>query len=226
MVRPRFQGAGVPDLFDEVQEDLRAERMQRLMKRYGGLLAGAALLVVLGVAGAQGWRWWQDRQAMQAAGEFLATAQAAAAPGAEDKAIAARFASLAATAPSGYATLARLRAAALLAEGGDRAAALAIWDSLSRDGSVEPLYRDLATLLWGLHALDGGDLAAVESRLAPLATPDGAWRFSAAEVRALAAIRRGETEQARRGLAALAADQAAPEGVRQRATRLLPGLGS
>ena len=215
----------MPDLFDEVQEDLRAERMRKLLARYGGLLAGLALLVVLGAAGLQGWRWWQDRQAMQAATAFLATVQAAAAPGADDRAVAERFAALAATAPPGYATLARLRAAALRAEAGDREAALALWDAIARDPGVEPLYRSLATLLWGLHALDGGDPAAVEARLAPLATEGGAWRYSAEEVRALAAIRRGATEEARRSLAALAGDQSAPEGVRQRAGRLLAGLG-
>lgn len=226
MVRPRFQGAGVPDLFDEVQEDLRAERMQALLKRYGGLLTGAALLVVLGVAGMQGWRWWQAREATAAATLYLAAAQASAAPGSDDKAAAERFADLARSAPSGYAMLARLRAAALKAEAGEREAALALWDQVSRDTAVEPLYRDLATLLWGLHALDAGDAAAVEARLAPLTTPNGPWRYSAEEVRALAAIRRGETEAARRSLTSLAGDQTAPEGVRQRAGRLLSGLGS
>ena len=216
----------MPDLFDEVQEDLRAERMQALLKRYGGLLAGAALLVVLGVAGLQGWRWWQAREASAAATLYLATAQAAAAPGADGKEMAQRFADLARTAPSGYAMLARLRAAALRAEAGERDAALALWDQVARDTSVEPLYRDLATLLWGLHALDAGDPGAVEARLAPLAAATGPWRYSAEEVRALASIRRGETDAARRALTALAGDQAAPEGVRQRAGRLLTGLGS
>ena len=216
----------MPDLFDEVQEDLRAERMQRLLRRYGSLLTGAALLVVLGVAGFQGWRWWEGREAQATAERFLATTQAAAAAGADDAAVAAEFRRIASAAPSGYAVLARLRAAALLASAGDRAAALATWDGIARDTGTEQIYRDLATLLWGLHALEGGDLAMIESRLAPLAAPGGPWRFSAEEVRALAAIRRGEIDQARRSLTALAGDGAAPEGVRQRASRLLPGLGS
>jgi hypothetical protein len=226
MVRGRFQGACVPDLFDEVQEDLRAERMQRLLKRYGGLLTGLALLIIAGVGGHQAWRWWEARQAQQAATVFLAATQAAAEPGTDSKTVAERLTALAREAPAGYAVLARLRAAALRAEAGERDAALALWDAIARDTSVEPLYRDLATLLWGLHALDGGDAAAVEARLAPLAVAGGAWRFSAEEVRALAAIRRGETGTARQMLTALAAETAAPEGVRQRAGRLLAGLGS
>jgi hypothetical protein len=215
----------VPDIFDEVEEDLRADRAKRLMTRYGGLLAGAVLLVVAGVAGLQGWRWWQDRQAAGAAQAYLAAGQAAAAEGADPKAAADRFGALAAEAPAGYRTLALFRAAALRAEAGERDAALALWDRLARDGTVEPLYRGLAALMWALHALDGGDPAAVEARLAPLAAADNPWRASAEEVRALAALRRGETEAARRTLAALAADEAAPRGVRDRAGRLLAGLG-
>jgi hypothetical protein len=80
--------------------------------------------------------------------------------------------------------------------------------------------------MWGLHALDGGgDPAAIGPRLAPLVAGNSPWRASAEEVRALAALRRGETEEARRTLAALAADAAAPQGVRERAGRLLQGLG-
>lgn len=215
----------MPDIFDEVKEDLRAERAKRLMTRYGGLLGALALLIVLGVAGLQGWRWWQDRLAGQAATAYLAAAQVAAGEGADPKLAAERFAAVASDAPAGYRTLARLRAAALRAEAGERDAALGLWDAIARDTTVEPMFRDLATLLWGLHALDGGDAAQVEARLAPVAAPGNPWRASAQEVRALAAIRRGETEMARRTLMALMADADAPAGVRDRAGRLLAGLG-
>jgi hypothetical protein len=213
----------VADIFDEVQEDLRAERMKRLMTRYGGLLAGIMLLVVLGVAGLQGWRWWEARAAAQAAEAYLAANQAAAEPGADAVAAADRFAAIAAGAPAGYRTLARLRAAALEAEAGDRAAALALWDEVAGDAATEPLYRDLAIVMWGLHSLPDGDAAAIEARLAPLA--EGPWRGSVQEVRALAAIRRGATDEARQILAALATDAAVPQGVRERAGRLVTGLG-
>src|SRR5919202_1407308 len=36
--------SAVADIFDEVQEELRAERAKTLLHRYGGLLAGLALL--------------------------------------------------------------------------------------------------------------------------------------------------------------------------------------
>ena len=213
----------MPDIFDEVEEDLRAERMKRLLTRYGGLLAGAALLVVAGVAGLQGWRWYEARGAAGAAETYLAAGRAAVEQNADLKAIAGRYDAMATEAPPGYRMLARLRAASLKAEAGDRPGALADWDAIARDGGTDPLYRDLAVLLWGLHSVDAGDPAAVESRLAPLA--QGPWRASAEEVRALAAMKRNDTDAAKRILTALSTDPLAPQGVRDRAGRLLAGLG-
>lgn len=216
----------MPDLVDEVDEEIRAERAQRLAKRYGGLLVGLALLVLAGVGGWEGWRWNEARQSGLAATAFLDAAQAAAAPGAALPEAAARFTAVADAAPAGYRALARLRAAALLADAGDTPAALATWDALARDTGADPLYRDLGSVMWGLHSLDAGDPAAIEARMLPLAADGAAWRASAREVLALVALKRGQNEQARRALAALAADTASPQGVRERATRLLEGLGS
>jgi hypothetical protein len=214
----------VSDIFDEVDEDLRADRAQRFLKRYGTWIGAAMLLVVAGVAGLQGWRWYEDRQAVKAADSFLAASAASAVPNADAKAVAAQFSAAAAQAPAGYRTLARLRAAALLV-GPDTSAALAQYDQLAKDTAVEPLYRDLATLLWGLHGLGSLEPAQVESRLAPLAVPGNPWHASVREVRALAALQRGDAAAARQGLEALANDLTAPQGVRERAGRLLTGLG-
>lgn len=209
---------------DEVDEELRAERAKRLAQRYGGIAAGVALLAVAAVGAWEGWKWNESRLAANASGKFLAAAQASAAEGADLAAVARRFGEVAREAPSGYATLARLRQAALLAETGDLPGALAAWDALSRDASAEPMYRDLATLMWGLHGLEGGDAGQIEARVGPLAREGQPWRASAQEVVALAQLKRGATAEARRGLQALANDASAPQGVRDRAGRVLAGL--
>ena len=94
---------------------------------------------------------------------------------------------------------------------------------MAHDSTADPLYRDLATLYWALHGLDEGpgaiDPATLESRLAPLAT--GPWKASVAELRALVALRRGDAAAARGLLGPLIADPAAPNGMRERAQRLL-----
>lgn len=194
--------------------------------RYGSLLAGALLLVLAGVAGWQGWRWYENRQAAQAAQGFLTVAREAASEGADMRAAAERFQAIAAEAPAGYRTLARLRAAALLAETGQRDAALAAYNTLAADGGVDSLYRDLATVLWGLHAVDAADAGEITARLTPLAADAAPWRATAREVLALVALRAGRHDEARGHLRALLADAATPPGIRERANRLMQGMGS
>lgn len=210
---------------DEVDEELRAERAKRLASRYGGMAAGAALLALAGIGGWEGWKWNEQRLAANASGGFLSAAQASAEEGADLAAVARRFGEVAAQAPAGYATLARLRRAALLAETGDLPGALAEWDRLARDGGVDGLYRDLATLMWALHGLDAENAGQIEARVAPLAREGQPWRASAREVLALAQLRRGAEAEARTGLRALLADPATPQGVRDRAGRVLAGIG-
>jgi hypothetical protein len=216
----------VPDIFDEVEEDLRAERAKRLAQRWGGVALGVALLALAATGGWQAWRWNQAREAAAAAATYLTLHRATEREGADLANAGNGFAALAREAPGGYRTLARLRAAALKAETGDLPAALALWNEVSADTGADSLYRDLATLLGVTHALDAGDPAQLAARLAPLTAEGNPWRASAREAEALLAIRRGATEEARRILEALVADAAAPPGLRERAQRMAAGLRS
>ena len=214
------------DIFDEVREDLRAERARRLWARYGGFLAGLAVVVLLGVGGFQAWRWNENRKAEATGTAFLDAHRAteAGGTGADLAVLARRFEGVAEAAPVGYRTLARLRAAALRSEAGDLDGALAEWDRIANDGDVDGLYRDLASLLWVLHGLDRTDPARLAARIEPLTAEGSTWRASARELSALVAMRRGDPEAARRTLQTLAADAAAPQGIRDRAGRLLAQL--
>ena len=69
------------DIFDEVSEDLRAERAKRLAVRYGGWVLAAALLIVAGVAG---WQVWQAREAARSAAGADGTRHAVGMAGADD----------------------------------------------------------------------------------------------------------------------------------------------
>lgn len=216
------------DIFDEVSEDLRAERAQALLRRYGGLIVVLAVLLVVAVSGWQFLRYRSEAQAAAMGQAYMAAARDAGtsnAPDATKKTAAQAFASLAAQAPEGYRTLARLREAGLLATSGDLPAALALWDQVSADTAADPLLRGLADLQWVQHQVDTGEPAAVEGRLAPLLATGGAWRTMALECQAWLALRTGQDARARDILKGLRADATAPEGVRNRANGLLTRLG-
>jgi hypothetical protein len=220
----------VVDIFDEVDEELRAERAQQLLKRYAGVIVAAALLIVAAAAGWQGWHWYQARRDQAAAAQYLiamnlANAPAAGSSAATSSAAIVEFDRVVATAPEGYRTLARLRAAALKADAGDRQGAAALWDQVAADGSADPLLRDLASLLWASHLIDSADPSLLQDRLKALTAPDNPWHALANEQLALLDMRLGKTDQAKTMLRSLAQDTTAPNGVRGRAESLLNRLG-
>ncbi len=218
----------MPDIFDEVEEDLRAERLRALLSRYSGVLLGAALLAVAGVAGWQGWRWWQARQDQAASARYIAAMNAAAATGpvaklAHQRALA-QFLALVRTAPAGYRTLARMQAAGLEVKAGHLPQALALWDQVAADPEADPALRGLASLYWADHQLDRGDPGIVAARLKALAVPGGPWRLLAEQDLALLDLRQGRTAAARKRLTGLVRDAKAPPAMRRQAAALLAGV--
>lgn len=207
----------VVDIFDEVEEDLRAERAAKLLKKYAGVLVAMAVAVVAAAAGWQFWTRYQHQQDTSAAGRFVSAQDGGAALPVLEQ--------LAATGPEGYKTLARLRAATLKANAGDLPGAMSLWNAVASDSAADPLLRDFASLMATARELDHGDPAQLEARLKPLAEPTNAWSSLAREQLAMLDLRQGRTEAARKALQALSIDIDAPSGLRARASALLTGLG-
>ena len=218
------------DIFDELNEDLRAERARAMAFRYGGLGVGVLVLVLLGFGGYEAWQWNQRRGAAAAAVPFIAAMNAADAlptggPAPARKQDAAAFDQIAATGPAGYRTLARLREAGLQADAGELGAALKLWDQVAADTGADPLLRNLADLLWVQHQVDAGDPVAIAARLQALDVAGNPWRPLAQEARAMLALRQDDKASTIRILRSLAEDRTVAEAVRARATGLLTVLG-
>src|ERR1019366_9355116 len=79
---PSCMGKNVSDIFDEVDEELRAERAKKLLQRYSGLIIGAAILLVVAVGAWKAMQWYQARETARVADSYLAAMRAADAPGA------------------------------------------------------------------------------------------------------------------------------------------------
>ncbi len=216
----------MPDIFDEVDEDLRAERARKALQRYGGLVLLAAVLVVGAAAGWQVWKAHVGKENARVAQLFLSALDGAAGPpGDGRKAAALELTEVARDGNAGYRALAGLRAAALKADAGDAAEAEALWAQVAADAAADRLLRDAAVLQSVLHQIDSGDPAALAARLKPLAAPDNPWHALAEEAQALLDLRQGHTDAARDTLKRLAQDVTAPDGVRGRANGLLARLG-
>jgi hypothetical protein len=229
MVRREQKRFGVVDIFDEVSDDLRAERAARLLRRYAGLLVAAAVLVLIAVGGQQGWAWYQARQNAAAASAYIGITDKIDAQGqnirAADAVADAKFLTdFAATAPAGYRSIARLRAAGLLASAGQTAGAETLWDQVAGDTGADDLVRGLANLLWAQHALGTAPNDQVAARVQPLTAPENPYHALAEETQALLYLDEGKTDAAKALFSQISADPNAPEGVRNRAGGLLAKL--
>ncbi len=214
----------VVDIFDEVDEDVRRERMQAAAKRYGPFVGGAVVLIVGAVAAYTFWQQQQQNAAGEAGAAFLAAAraqQAGLAAGEAGKGEA--FAELAASGPGGYSALARFKLAEALAASGDAAAAIEALNAVETT-EAPARYKDLARLLaLGLRSYTESAenlLPLVE----PMAAPGEPWRWIAEEQAAMLEWKLGRLDAARARLKALGADLSAPQGLRARAAAALTAL--
>ena len=126
-------------LIREVDEELRRDRMRKLWRQTGPLVIGAAVLVVLVVAGYEGWNWWSKNQSSTSSDQFYAATEIA--DGTDYEAAKKALDLVIAKGSGGYPALAQFREAALLAQQGKTDDAVAAYDALSTAQSQHPSAR-------------------------------------------------------------------------------------
>ena len=205
------------ELFDEVDEEVRREQLKKLWDKYSIYFIALMVLVVAAVGGWRGYQYLEAKKAAEAGAAFEKAVELSE----QDKHTEAEaaFTDLAAKAPSGYRTLARLRAAAEAAARDPKAAAK-IYDDIAADRSVGGEWQDLAKIRAAGLLLDSAGYADMQQRLEASATPKSTYRHSAREMLALSAWRNNDMTAARKWLDAIAEDGETPPGLRSRAEAL------
>jgi hypothetical protein len=211
------------DIFREVEEEVRREQAKKLWDRYGTYVIGVAVLIVAVTAGYRGWEWYSARQAAQAGAEYYAAMQLSREGKAEEAEAA--FNEIAAG-NGGVATLARLRAAAVAAESGEKEAAVAEYDAVAGRSGVQRDLRNVARVRAAYILLEMGDRAGVEQRVGDMAVEGNIWRASARELLGLAAYQAGDIEAATQRFDELLADNETPNDMRGRAQLMVSLLAA
>ena len=203
---------------NEVNEEVRRERLYGLMMRYGWI---AVLAVVLLVGGAAWFEYTKarDRAAAQAAGDAVLGAL-------ENDDPATRAEALAAIDLSGPATaVSDLLYAAIQQETDQPAEAARTLETLATDADVPQVYRDLAA--FKAAALpDGLPVDARRQTFERLAQPGATFALLAQEQLALMDLAAGDRDAAVARLTDVVQDAGATRGLRDRVQTLMVALGA
>jgi hypothetical protein len=203
------------DIIREVDEEMRREQMLRFWRRYGGYIAGVAILIVAGVGGWRGYEYYAAREADRASVRFFNAQKLAADPAKSAEAIAA-FKALEQDGTYAYRMLSRF---ALAAEAGKKnpQEGAAAFDAIAADTGIEPVMRDVARIRAAQLLVDTAGVDDVKKRLEPLLAANANFVYSAKELLALSHVKAGQNAEAQKLFLELAFDPQTPPGVRQRA---------
>jgi hypothetical protein len=198
------------DIFREVEEDVRREKLEKLWKAYGTHLIVLLVLALIGIAGFEVWQRYEANLRDKDSAAFAAAQRIA-----DPKAAANAFATLGKTAHGGYGTLARMAQADALSTAGQGAQAAALYKDIANadHGNLGAVAR----LRAGWLTVDTAPHADLQTLLQPLLDPGSVWRQMAEEILAYSDYRAGKLLAADAEFAKIAADAAAPDALRTRA---------
>lgn len=203
-------------LLQEIEEDLARQRTEKLWKKYGNTVISAALAIVLVTAGISWYKNYKLSSAQQTTGALLEVLSKN--KDKPDDLMAALADYAKSNEGKAQAVFALFNEAGLAVDKNDKAKALEIYTAIAADKSVEPLYQQLADLLYVKTDLDTGPAAELDKKLIPLMVPDCAWRHTAKEFAAHLALREGNKEKAKILFGELKAATDAPKSIQARAT--------
>lgn len=213
------------DIFQEVDEEVRRERLKKLWQQYGNHVVALCIVIVAAVGAWRGYEYWQVKKEGEAGAAFESAALLAEAG--KHKEADAAFAKLAAEGTAGYRVLARLREAAELTQT-DKKAAVAAYAGIIADNSAGQAIQDLAAVRAGLLLVDTAPYSEIRTRLEALAAPDRTFHHTAREILALSAWKAGDTTAARQWADMILTDPLTPASTRSRAevlTELIAASG-
>ena len=210
------------DIFKEVDEELREERLTKIWKRIGpyviGILSGAIIITSAVI----GYREYDETQ-RQNWGVQFAEAMNLSEEGNWQESLD-LFDTLTEKTNLGYKTLSLFQAASLYAKNGDKEKALEIYQSLENK-ALDENFRDLATLMLIYLQFDNADPEILEKRIEKLASKGNPWYYNAVELKGFLFAKQKNKEKQIEIFNILSKDNKAPEGVRTRANDMLAILG-
>lgn len=206
------------DLFTEVDEAMKQERLEKLWKEYGGLLISFLTMVILATAANAGYRAWIQHRNFKQTNLYLDAAM-------KENLTADELLAILPDMTDGMKGIVNMRAAGIALDNGNTEKALSIYKSIETDSKQSehnPMLHALAKYM--ATTLDKG--LSLEEKISRLETMAGErnnpWQYNALfDAALLEAAQNKNYKKARTHLAKIIADDSkAAQGLRQKAGSL------
>lgn len=199
----------------EVENDIRKEKMLQLWKQYGKQVVAGVVGIIILISGYNFWSYYEQNKRTQMA-EKLIAAQDFIGQGETEKAQTI-LSSMATGSPTIYQQLALFQKAGLLSQKPEEMRE--IYQQLAANTKIDPLWRDLATLLNVMVSIDqpNAKIDDLLMQLSALTTNQNPWRYLAKEIKGVLLHRKGDNTQAAELFAQLVQDNQTPSGISMRA---------
>jgi hypothetical protein len=208
------------DFFNEVDEELRADRWRTLFKKYLPWAISAGVALLLAYCAIWGWTAWRSHVSAKASEAYNRGLEALGSRNVAGARTAfAEAAKVGGTplAGSPYRAEALMLQAGLLVRDGKTDEAVKMLDDAAK-AAPDPVMKDLASLKAAFLLMDKAPYGDIEKRLKPLSQKKRPFEFYAREALAFEKLQTpGHAKDARAEFVVLSIDMAAPDDVRQRA---------
>lgn len=202
------------DFFEDVEETLRSDRYQAMLKRAWPIALGVAGALLLAALGWWGYDTWRARELTKASEAYSAALQSL--QKGEIEPSYAKFGEAAKTSARGYKSLALMGQGAIRLDQGKLQEAVKLFDQAA-SAAPSPLLGDLARLKSAFALMDTASYPAMEERLTPLTDTKRPYHAAAREALAMAKLKAGRFKEARSELQLLKLMPDATDSIRQRA---------
>jgi hypothetical protein len=206
------------NLFKEIDEDLRQQKYENLWKKYGKIIIGTLVALVLGVASIKGWEAYSLN--LKTTDSNLLSSALKSIDREETEDAVAVLNNLIKSGTTGYSVLAQFNRAAILVKKGEKKKAIDYYLKIAADTRIEKVLRDMALIKSAYLGLEYGDPTIFLKKLPKLININNTWRHSAKELSALFAQKLDNKIKANQLYKELADDPTAPTSMRSRAAEM------
>ncbi len=199
------------DIFVEVDEALKQEKLENLWQKYGGLLIGAIIAIILGTAANAGYDAWKTNHDTKQTGIYLSAIE-------NKNVTAADLIKTSEKVEGGLKTITEINAASAALKDGNKEEAAKLFAQISADDQADENFRALATYMTIHTSSDMSTEQKLVSLEAIANDPENPWNlYAKLDAALILGEHQNDFTKARKFLQEISETEKAPKTLRQKA---------